>query len=598
VLDAQDVARDGGMASLRRVRAEGPPTKASTVTSDVVLALKLAKADDPLAVESLGREVETFKALSKAPGLPPCPRLYDVVGAPPTGLVMEWCPTDMERWWADAWKEPNAFGQLCAGLAEVCRRVREYEAVAELDMGRRVIHADIKPRNLLRAADGRWLLTDFGAAKSRSVEDANWAATRMIIGTQNFIAPEALFNARKKHPAAMDTWSLGCTLFALLRVRTHLASGLRMPANGTHSHHFRSHRLALVTDLHQRKPGLFADRDLDPAAFTCPDRMPDKDRAAVAESLRGVFGEPAAEKLESRLVNDVLALLDRALRIDPALRFTDPLEMAGEFEALGTRWRELTLRAGTSGPSQPQSVATPSPDNVQPAQEVVVEESKPAAKAAAARVPPWIGLALLMSLGLQAVQALLTIVLLVIVWRSPGGTVAVEAPEPAPAAVAPAAPATPEAAPAPSEPTQPAVPTPSPEEEAAPAAPAAPTAAAAPAAPTAPATPAAEPTSGTSASPKTSTAAGTSARASTKSTTSTGTAAATGEPGLVMVSGGQAYLLQNGAKRAIGTVPPGSYELWVQPSGTTEFKSQGTITVNSGDRLVWKCGFGTCRQGG
>jgi serine/threonine protein kinase len=220
-----DVRRDGGMASIRRVRADGPPTGASTAPEGEILAIKLARSEDVLAREALAREVDTFVALSRSPGSPPCPRLYDVVGQPAEALVMEWCPTDMERWWESHWSAPRSFVDLCEAMADVCRRVREYAAVAELTLGKRVIHADIKPRNVLRSTDGRWLLTDFGAAKARPVEEETWAATRMILGTENFIAPEALFNARKPFPAAMDTWSIACSFFALLRVRAHLRGG-------------------------------------------------------------------------------------------------------------------------------------------------------------------------------------------------------------------------------------------------------------------------------------------------------------------------------------------------------------------------------------
>ncbi len=349
------------MASVRPVVPVGQPSRSSSVREGVVVALKMARADDPLSVEALGREVEVFEALCRAPGEPPCPRLYDVVGNPTTGLVMEWCPSDLERWWADRCGDTAAFGELCGALAEVCRRVREYAAVAEMELGRRVIHADIKPRNVLFNESGRWLLTDFGASKSRSVDDANWAATKMILGTENFIAPEALFNSRKPHPAAADTWSLGCTFFALLRMRVLLRGGGKMPPNGTHAHHFRTHRAALVADVHLRKPNAFADRELDASAFPSPDRLPDRDREAVIEAVSGTLGNA---RLEARLANDAINLLDRALQIDPARRYTDALEMAGDFEALAIRWKELAVRVdgGPTGPrNSAPAVSAPAP---------------------------------------------------------------------------------------------------------------------------------------------------------------------------------------------------------------------------------------------
>jgi serine/threonine protein kinase len=571
-LDASERARDGGMASIRRVTAEGSPNATSTVPQGTVLALKLARPDDQLAVDALAREVETLATLSRAPGSPPCPRLFDVVGSPAMGLVMEWCPTDMERWWESGWGKPRAFLLLCEAMADVSRRVREYEAVAEIELGKRVIHADIKPRNVLLAADGRWLLTDFGASKSRSVVDTEWAATRMILGTENFIAPEALFNARKPHPAAMDTWSLGCTFFALLRMRAYLKGGNRLPPNGTHAQLFRTHRVALVNDLQQRKPNLFADRELDPAQFTSPEKLPDRDKTAVSEAMAGVFGEPNAT-LEGVLAGECHHLLERALRIDPARRFRDPLEMAGEFEALAQRYRELELRAhgGTaaraSGPTTPQPVpagaAAPvaAPAAVASARdELVVEEGSGKKGAAAPKrgLTGWVAATVLALGAITLVGIGVAIAALGVAreMRGDGDVVApippvAAAPAPAPVVVPPAAPVE--------------APTVSP------------TAAVAPA--EAPA-PAGAKTKAASASP---------------AKKPTGVQPPAGS-GLVLVSGGQAYLVGASGKLPTGSVPAGSYELFVQPGGTTEFVSQGTIAVGSGDRIVWKCGLGTCRR--
>ncbi len=339
------------MATLRAAVPLGPPSGRSTVAPGTLVALKIARTGDALAMESLAREVETFEVLCRSSGQTPCPRLYDVIGEPATGLVMEWCPTDLERLWEGQNRAPRAFVELVEALADVCRRVREYEAVLEMDLGRRVIHADIKPKNVLRSADGRWLLTDFGASKSRPVEDDNWAATRMVLGTENFIAPEAVFNARKPFPAAMDTWSIACTLLALLKMRTFLRNGARMPPNGTHSHHFRSHRVMLVSDLQERKPALFLNKDLDPALFTSPDRLPDKDRQAVHDALIGIFDGAAQPALEAELEEEVARLLGRALTIDPARRYCDPLELAADLESLAQRYRELVVQ-GSASPVQ------------------------------------------------------------------------------------------------------------------------------------------------------------------------------------------------------------------------------------------------------
>jgi hypothetical protein len=245
----------------------------------------------------------------------------------------------MERWWDRMLVLPDALEPLCSALADVCRRIGEYHAIMAA-RGVSAVHADIKPRNAVLARDGRWLLTDFGAAKSRPIEQETWEATRLILGTENFIAPEMLFNARKRHPQAMDTWSVGATLFALLKMRRHRLFGQELPVDGTHNILFRCQRMSTVTDLRERMPNLFVGRDLDPAAFFSPDRLPDEDRQTIAQALLGVFGVPD-ERRERILEREILALLDMALAIDPARRFTRAEDMSRAFDRIVQRYWEL-----------------------------------------------------------------------------------------------------------------------------------------------------------------------------------------------------------------------------------------------------------------
>ena len=523
------------MASVRPVVARGPETAQSTLPTGSLMALKLAREGDRLGMDALAREVEVFAALCRAPGEPPCPQLYDIVGDPPVGIVMEWCPSDLERWWAERCHEPAAFPLLCGALAEVCRRVREYAVVAEMELGKRVVHADIKPRNVLLASTGRWLLTDFGASKSRSVEDGDWAATKMILGTENFIAPEALFNAKKAIPAALDTWSIGCTFFALLRMRPLLRSGGKLPANGTHAHHFRTHRTALVSDLQLRKPAIFADRELDPAMFISPDRLPDKDRVAIADALSGTFSQPA---LESRLVADVTNLIDRALQIAPARRYTDALEMASDFESLGIRWRELALRAdgGPTGPRTSAPAVSP-PSTLQ---------QTTAARKSGSGLTAFFAVAgcLLVSLGLGT-----------IVVGGGGAWLYFGTGEQAVAAgFAPASTAETERARAAQVMVQ---------------------------APAAPAPTLAEPLA---------------PRARRAAAPTAGTAANAGESATLLVLGAGSYLVGPNGKVSTGTVLPGRYEVFAVVDEGGGFSSQGTVDVAPGERVTWRCGFGTCKQ--
>jgi hypothetical protein len=65
---------------------------------------------------------------------------------------------------------------------------------------------------------------------------------------------------------------------------------------------------------------------------------------------------------------------------------------------------------------------------------------------------------------------------------------------------------------------------------------------------------------------------------------------------LVLVSGAQAYLMGPSGRVPVGGVAVGTYELFVQSGSSNEFQSLGSITVGTGDRVVYRCGLGTCRR--
>ncbi|WP_092629623.1 serine/threonine-protein kinase [Actinopolyspora mzabensis] len=73
-----------------------------------------------------------------------------------------------------------------------------------------VVHRDVKPGNVLLAADGRIKLSDFGI--SRNVAEPTLTRTGIMLGTPAFIAPEVA--AGETVTAAADLWGLGAALFA------------------------------------------------------------------------------------------------------------------------------------------------------------------------------------------------------------------------------------------------------------------------------------------------------------------------------------------------------------------------------------------------
>jgi len=83
-----------------------------------------------------------------------------------------------------------------------------------------VLHRDIKPNNLLIAADGEVKLADFGLA--RSFSDPYRIMTSNVI-TRWYRPPELLFGA-KHYSGAVDIWSVGL-VFAELVIRTPYLPG-------------------------------------------------------------------------------------------------------------------------------------------------------------------------------------------------------------------------------------------------------------------------------------------------------------------------------------------------------------------------------------
>ena len=83
-----------------------------------------------------------------------------------------------------------------------------------------ILHRDIKPNNLLLAADGEVKLADFGLA--RSFSDPYAAMTHQVI-TRWYRPPELLFGARH-YSGAVDVWSMG-VVFAELILRTPFLPG-------------------------------------------------------------------------------------------------------------------------------------------------------------------------------------------------------------------------------------------------------------------------------------------------------------------------------------------------------------------------------------
>jgi predicted Ser/Thr protein kinase len=80
-----------------------------------------------------------------------------------------------------------------------------------------IVHRDLRPANVLLAADGTPKITDFGFATCR--EDSRVTATGRISGTPNYMAPEQAAGKSDEVGPAADVHALGAILYELLTGR-------------------------------------------------------------------------------------------------------------------------------------------------------------------------------------------------------------------------------------------------------------------------------------------------------------------------------------------------------------------------------------------
>ncbi len=170
----------------------------------IEVAVKIYIALDERGVEEFRAEYKTAFALNHPHLLHA--NFFDVCEQRPY-LVMQYCPTSAVSL-VGTIDEPTAW-KFIRDVADGLAYLHEQD----------VVHRDIKPDNILRDSNGRFLISDFGLSmRMRSTLRRN--STRQqnadnIAGTIGYMAPE-LFMANAEAVKATDIWALGATLYEML----------------------------------------------------------------------------------------------------------------------------------------------------------------------------------------------------------------------------------------------------------------------------------------------------------------------------------------------------------------------------------------------
>jgi tetratricopeptide (TPR) repeat protein len=101
---------------------------------------------------------------------------------------------------------------------EAARLVETLARAVHYTHQRGILHRDLKPTNILLAADGTAKISDFGLAK---ILDADGGPTRTdtMLGTPSYMAPEQAAHDPSKVGVPADVYSLGAILYELLTGR-------------------------------------------------------------------------------------------------------------------------------------------------------------------------------------------------------------------------------------------------------------------------------------------------------------------------------------------------------------------------------------------
>ena len=239
---------------------------ATDETLDRPVAIKLLHAeisDQPDQLERFRREARSAARLSH-------PNLVAVIDAGEDGgrpyIVFEYVPGEtLKRRITD--QDGLPVDEAVAYAIEIGRGL----AAAH---GRKLVHRDVKPQNVLIGPDGRAKITDFGIA--RSLEAHGLTATGRVLGTTDYVSPEQAMGEDVDERS--DVYSLGVVLYEML--------------TGDVPYHAETQVGVAMKHVHEVMPDVLEGRpDCSAAVASVVDRATAKDPRDRYDSVAEMVGD-------------------------------------------------------------------------------------------------------------------------------------------------------------------------------------------------------------------------------------------------------------------------------------------------------------------